>query len=127
MKIIDAKQYEQLNLRIGQIKAVQKHPKLEDYILLIDLGPVERDMQIVADLKDGYTMEQLQGKQVIFLENFEPTEIEGVESQGLLLITHKEGKPVLLTPEQPVQAGVKVAGIQDTERCYHFKEGEHGK
>ena len=127
MKQVSAKDYEKLNLRVGKIKAVQKHPKVDEYILLIDFGTVEQDMQIVVDLKDSYGMDELVGKQVVFLENFEHTNVEGVDSQGLLLITHKEGKPVLLVPEKEVETGVKVAGMQDGERHYHWKEGEHGR
>ena len=124
MDYINYKDFEKINIRVGKIKAVEPHPKLPDYILLIDLGPVERDMQIVADLKDSYSMEDLIGRQVVFIENFKPEVIEGVESQGLLLITHKEGKPVLLQPEKEVSTGVKVFGIRDTELAHHLKRGD---
>lgn len=122
MDYVDYQDFEKLNIRVGKIKAIEPHPKLRDYILLIDLGPVERDMQIVADLKESYRMDELIGKQILFIENFEPQDIEGVESQGLLLITHKEGKPVLLQPEKEVLTGVKVYGIKDTELTYHIKK-----
>lgn len=122
MDYITYKDFEKLNIRIGKIKAVEPHPKLQDYILLIDLGPVESDMQIVADLKESYPMDELLGKQVIFIENFKPKVIGGIESQGLLLITHKEGKPVLLQPEKEVLTGVKVYGMSDTELAYHIKK-----
>ena len=121
MDYIKAKDFEKLNLRVGKIKAAQLHPKVADYILLIDLGPVERDMQIVADLKESYQMEDLVGKQVLYIENFKPIVVEGVESQGLLLITHKEGKPVLIQPEKEVETGVKVFGLHDNELCHHEK------
>jgi len=122
MNYLDYQDFEKLNLRIGKIKAVEPHPKLNDYILLIDLGPAERDMQIVADLKESYSMDELIGKQVLFLENFKPTVVGGIESQGLLLITHKESKPILLQPEKEVLTGVKVYGIRDTELAHHIKE-----
>lgn len=127
MKYLTAKHFERLNLRIGTIKAVKKHPKVDEYILLIDLGPVDQDAQIVADLKATYKMKDLLGKQVVYLENFESTQIQGIESQGLLLITQKNDKPVLLKPDRKVLTGVRVSGIQDTTRHYHFKPGEHGK
>lgn len=122
MDYIDYKDFEKLNIRVGKIKAVEPHPKLQDYILLIDLGPVERDMQIVADLKESYKMDELIGKQILFIENIELQTIEGIESQGLLLITHKEGKPVLLQPDKEVLTGVKVYGIKDTELTHHIKK-----
>ncbi|MBW2963581.1 hypothetical protein KY306_02295 [Candidatus Woesearchaeota archaeon] len=127
MKYLTAKHFEKLNLRIGTIKAVKKHPKVDEYILLIDLGPVDQDAQIVADLKATYKMKDLIGKQVIYLENFESTYIKGIESQGLLLVTQKNGKPVLIKPDKKVLTGVRVSGIQDTIAHYHHKAGEHGK
>lgn len=122
MDYVDYKDFEKINIRVGKIKAVEPHPKLQDYILLIDLGPAERDMQIVAALKESYQMDELIGKQILFIENFKPYAIEGVESQGLLLITHKKGKPVLLQPEKEVLTGVKVYGIKDTELTHHIKK-----
>ena len=127
MKYISAKHFEKLNFRIGQIKAVKKHPEIDEYILLIDLGPVDQDAQIIADLKESYKMKDLIGKQVVYLENFESTYIKGVESQGLLLVTQKNGKPVLVKPDKKVLVGVRVGGLQDTVVHYHYKAGEHGK
>lgn len=122
MDYISYEDFEKLNIRVGKIKAVEPHPEIQDYIILIDLGPVERDMQIVTNLKESYRMDELIGKQIIFIENIEPQTIEGIESQGLLLITHKEGKPVLLQPDKEVLTGVKVYGIQDTELTHHIKK-----
>ena len=122
MDYVENKDVEKLNLRIGKVKAAENHPKTNDFILLIDLGPVERDMQLVADLKDGYKMEELIGKQVVFLENFKPKMVRGIESQGLLLITHREGKPVLLQPEKDVLTGVKVFGLNDLELAHYIKQ-----
>ncbi|MFH1683076.1 MAG: methionine--tRNA ligase [Candidatus Woesearchaeota archaeon] len=122
MEYINNQEFEKLNLRIGTIKAVQPHPKLHDYLLLIDLGPAEQDMQIIADLAETYTMAELVGRQVTFLENFNPVMIGGIESQGLLLIAHQTGKPVLISPERPVLTGVQVYGLHDSEIVYHKNE-----
>lgn len=123
MEYIDRKDFEKLNIRVGKIKAVEPHPDSKEYLLLIDLGPAERDMQIVADLRISYTMEELLGKQVLFIENFKPCLVGSVESQGLLLVTHKEGKPVLLSPEKEVLTGVKVYGLTSSEELtYHIKK-----
>jgi len=127
MKYLSAKHFEKLNLRVGKIKAVKQHPEIDEYILLIDLGPVDQDAQIVADLKAAYKMKDLIGKQVIYLENYESTYVKGIESQGLLLVTQKNGKPILIKPDRKVLTGVRVGGIQDTITHYHHKPGEHGK
>lgn len=118
---ISKNDFEKLNLRIGKIKAVQKHPKTDDYLLLVDLGPAHHDQQVIADLNESYTMDELVGKEVVLVQNIEPEIIEGIESYGFLLIAHKDGKPVLIQPEKEVLVGVRVSGISDTE-SYHHKE-----
>lgn len=128
MKYISAKHFEKLNLRVGTIKAVKQHPKIKnEYVLLIDLGPADQDAQIVADLKKSYKMNDLIGKQVAYLENFEHSRVRGVDSHGLLLVAHKNGKPVLLKPDKKVLAGVRIGGMNDSETHYHYKAGAHGK
>ena len=122
MQEIDYKDFEKLNIRVGTIKAAKQHPTLPDYILLIDLGQAELDMQIVADLKDSYSMQELVGKQVVFVENFKPINVGEVESQGLLLITYHDDNPVLISPEKEIVPGVRVYGVRDSEYTHHLKE-----
>jgi len=122
MQEINYKDFEKLNIRIGTIKAVKQHPSLPDYILLIDLGQAEQDMQIVADLKESYSMDELVGKQIIFVENMKSMVVGDVESQGLLLITYHNDKPVLISPEKEILPGVRVFGIRDSEYTHHLKE-----
>ena len=119
MSEITAKDWEKLNLRIGQVKSVQKHPTHDHFLLLIDLGPVEQDMQIAADLEGSYKIEELIGKQVAFLLNFEHTLVDGIESQGLLLTTHKDGKPILLVPDMEVPVGVRIHGHNEVDHYFH--------
>ncbi len=119
MEYITTRTLAKLNIRIGTIKAVKQHPELEDYLLLIDLGIAEQDMQIVAHLKDSYTMEELIGKQIVFLENLKPKVIKGIESQGALFLTQLDGKPVLIQPEKKVLPGVRVFEIRDSHICFH--------
>ena len=105
--------FESLEFRIGTIKAVKDHPKADDYILLIDLGPVEQDLQVIAHLKSAYSIEQLVGKQVCVIVNTPEQEVLGFENQGLLLTTTQNGETVLLQPDREVHAGTKVYGLMD--------------
>lgn len=125
MHEVSVEDWKKLNIRVGQVKAAQKHPSHHHYLLLIDLGPVEQDMTIVADLQEGYELDQLIGKQVAFILNFEHKVVEGVESQGLLLTTHKDKKPVLLVPDTPVSPGVHIHGHNEEDYVYEYKPGEH--
>ena len=47
--------WKKLDLRIGKIGGVKDHPSADKlYILLVDLGKGEHDVQIVAGLKENY-------------------------------------------------------------------------
>ena len=112
------KDFEKLELRVGTIKAVKEHQNRRDYILLVDLGPVEQDLQVVADLKDSYAMSELIGKQVVVIANIRHELVGGVESQGMFLVTRLKGKKRLVCPDKKVLAGVKVFGVMDSS-CTH--------
>ena len=120
-KKLTHKAFEALELRVGTIRGVKLHPKTDDYLLDVDLGPVEQDIQIIADLKDGYTIDELMGKQVMVWLNVCSTTVEGEESEGMLLITECEGRPVLLGPSDNVHPGIKIMAVNDGT-CVHFQE-----
>lgn len=112
-KKVRHKDFEKLELRVGRITGVKKLGN--EYLLLIDLGPADQDVQVVADLKKGYKMPELIGKQCVVLLNICPEMVMGVESQAMLLFTTKEGKPVLISPDKKVHTGVQVYGGMDSE------------
>ncbi len=120
-KKITPKDFEKLELRVGMIKGVQWHKNKKDYILLVDLGPVDQDVQIVADLKEGYDIEGLMNKQCIIILNICSEEVDGIESEAMLLIATQDKKPVLISPEVMVPTGEKVQGIMDSE-AFHFDQ-----
>ncbi len=126
MKFESPKVFEKLNIRVAKIKGIKNHPKTKDYILDLDLGIVERDCQVVADLAGSYKKDQLIGKSVVYIENIKPIQVQGISSMGIILIAHHNGKPVLLAPQESVATGVQVSGLDTTEHHYHWIAGEHG-
>ena len=116
---VKASDLEKLNLKVGVIKSAKPHPKTSDYILLVDISSTGADKQIVVDLKESYSMDELLGKKVICIDNAEPVVVEGIESIGWLLVTYKEGKPVLLQPPEDICTGAKVCGLSNVEVEYH--------
>ncbi len=66
--------------------------------------------QIVSGIREFYPeYEQLVGKQLLYVTNLEPREIRGVVSNGMLMaVDGKDGNPVFLVPENPVDPGSKV-------------------
>lgn len=102
-------EFKKLNLLVGQIKAVKDHPDADKlYILLIDFGKTENDVQIVAGIKQWYKKEDLIGKKIVVVRNLEPAVIRGIESNGMLLAADDGKKVSLLTVDKSVELGAKV-------------------
>lgn len=109
MEKISFNDWKKLDLRVGQIKAVKQHPNADKlYILLVDLGEGEHDLQLIAGLKSDYKQEELLNKKITVIRNLEPTTIRGVESQGMLLAAVFKDKAVLISPEKDIETGAKV-------------------
>ncbi|MBD3303682.1 hypothetical protein GF343_00925 [Candidatus Woesearchaeota archaeon] len=118
------KDFDDFEIRVATIKGAEQHPKKDEYILLLDLGPAERDMQAVADLKKSYTIEELIGQQCVAILNICSETVDGVESTALLLVTMLDNKPRLLQPDKKILAGVKVYGMMDSMRTHLHEPGK---
>lgn len=93
-----------LRLKVAQIKEAVPHPNADKlYVLKADLG--DKEVQLVAGIRQSYSPEELIGKQIVVLENLEPKALRGVESQGMLLAASSDQGPVLLVPEKGVPLG----------------------
>jgi len=118
-KKITHKHFEKLEIRAATIKAAKLHPAKKEYILALDLGPAERDMQAVAGLKQSYTIKELIGKQCIAIINICPEKTNHTESTAMILTAMLNNKPRLIQPDKKVKPGVKVYGIMDST-CTHL-------
>lgn len=98
-----------LNIKVGKIVEVQKHPDAEAlYIEKIDLGePTPRT--IVSGLVNFVPIEEMKERMVVVLCNLKPAKLKGVESHGMVLCASrdepKEVEP--LTPPEGSQPGDK--------------------
>src|SRR3989344_9515772 len=102
-------EFKKIDLRVGKVKAVKDHPNADKlYILLIDMGPLEHDFQIVSGLRNYYKKEELINKQVIIVRNLKPSVIRGIESQGMLLAAQYKDKVCLIKPGKKIEVGAKV-------------------
>jgi len=105
--MISFDQFQQLDLRVGQILKAEKIKEADKLLILhIDLGEEKR--QLVTGIAKDYSLEELEGKKIIIVANLEPKEIKGYLSQGMLLAVDSPQGPVLLVPEGEVSPGSKV-------------------
>lgn len=103
--MIAIEDFKKLNIVIGTVESVEDIDGSEKlYKLTVNIGAETR--QIIAGLKPSYSSVELVGKQVLILENLEPRDLIGLESQGMVLAASDEtGKPIIIRPEKPVANG----------------------
>ena len=74
-----------VELKVGQIKEVEKVEKSDKlYKLSVDVGE-EENRTIVSGLVPYYSAEELLNKQVVVVTNLKKAKLRGVESNGMLL------------------------------------------
>lgn len=82
--------------RIIGVSDILRNPKKEPseentvkaYHLVVDTGIEHRD--VVTNIVDKYTKEDLLNKEVAFILNLEPTQIRGVVSKGMIFLDGEE-------------------------------------
>ena len=93
--MVNFKDWEKLDIKIGKVLKVEKHPKADKlYVFEVDLGDEKRT--IVSGLREFYELKELTGRTVVVFVNLEPRTIRGIKSEGMLLSAEKDGKLTLL-------------------------------
>ena len=110
-KMISIKEFQKLDLRVGEIVAAEAVPNADKLLkLTVDIGGERRTM--VAGIAVCYRPEELVGKKAVVVANLEPATIRGVRSEGMILAGSVEGdeKTVsIVAPERPVPNGARVS------------------
>lgn len=107
--IVNFETWEKTDIRVGTVLECCKVPKADKLLQFkIDDGNGER--VIVSGIAQSYpNPEELVGKQVLFIANFEPRKLRGIISNGMILsAVNADGKLVLCTPSKEVKPGCQV-------------------
>ena len=99
--------FEKLDLRVGKIvecERVKKSDKLLRFVL--EAGNDKR--QILSGIAKYYEPSDLIGKNVVFVANFKPRKMMGLESQGMILSAEFDGKLTALTTIDDIQSGAEI-------------------
>ena len=105
--MITIDEFKKLEIRIAKIKEVTDHPNADRlYVVTIDMG--DKTKQVVAGIKGSYKKEDLIGRQVVVVDNLAPAMLRGVESQGMILVTHDDKGISILSPDREVVVGSAV-------------------
>ena len=97
-----------LDIRVGKVLECTKVPKA-DKLLQFKIDDGLGGRTIVSGIAKYYQPEDLVGKEVCFIANFEPRKLKGVLSQGMILSAENaDGSLVVIGPQGAVQPGCQV-------------------
>ena len=98
-----------VELRIGTITSVEDHPNADKlYVVHLDDG-TDEGRNVCAGLKPYYTVDEMMGKQVVFVANLEPRKLRGVLSEGMICAADDDNGDVkLITIDGDIDNGSRV-------------------
>ncbi|MCG2712515.1 MAG: hypothetical protein L6416_09370 [Candidatus Omnitrophica bacterium] len=106
--MISFEEFKKMELRIATVKDVWDHPDADRlYVMRVEVAEGVTK-QIVAGIKKHYSKKELLDKQIVIVNNLEPTVLRGVESQGMLLAASDENDLSLIVPEKKLICGSSV-------------------
>lgn len=111
-KTITFQEFLKLDIAVGKIVNASPNVKARkpSYVLTIDFGIEYGQKLSSAQLCENYNIEDLIGRQIIAVMNFEPLRVAGVKSEVLVLaVVSSQQGTVLLTPEREVNLGDNIA------------------
>ena len=104
--------FDKVDIRLGTVISVKKNEKARkpSLVVEVDFGKEMGIKKSSAQITHYYNEENLIGKQVIAVCNFEEKNIAGVVSQVLILgSVDKEGRVTLVHPSQKAENGLPIA------------------
>ncbi|MBI1985049.1 MAG: methionine--tRNA ligase [Candidatus Wildermuthbacteria bacterium] len=107
MEIVSLADLQKLDIRIGKVLHAERIADTNKLIRLeIDFGVETR--QVITGMAEFFEPSHFIGKEIPVIVNLSPRNIQGIESQGMILAVEAAGRPVLLYPEQEVPPGSMV-------------------
>ena len=96
--------FEKLDIRVGKVVVCEKVPK-SSKLLRFELEVGSERRQILSGIAKYYQPEDLIGKNVLFIANFPPRKMMGLESNGMILSAEHDGKLVVTSTLEDIQSG----------------------
>ncbi len=108
--MIQLEDFEKVDMRVGTIleASINKRARKPAYKIKIDFGEEVGIKMSSAQITDLYKAEELVGKQVIAVINFEPIRIADVKSEVRILGADSENGVTLLKLDNLVNNGTKI-------------------
>lgn len=104
---VDFEEFEKLDIRVGKVLECEKVKKSEKLLrFTLEVGSETR--QILSGISKYHTPEELIGKNVVFIANFKPRKMMGLESCGMILSAEHDGELTALTTVKNIQSGAEI-------------------
>lgn len=103
--------FSRLDIRVGKIVSVEKHPNADSmYLEKIDVGEAE-PRQVISGLVKYYTLEEMQDTRLLVICNLKPSKLRKIDSYGMVLCagTPDKSQVELVIPPEEARVGERVA------------------
>ncbi len=106
--LIGIDQFFETSLKVGTVVKAEEVPKSKKLLLLqVDVGEKE-PRQVVAGIKEWYSVDDMLNTQVCVVANLKPAKLMGMLSQGMLLAAKDKDGLCMIRPEKPKTAGTPI-------------------
>ena len=96
-----------LQFKVARVVEAKLHPDADRLLVVtIDTGGTRKE--VVAGIARHYAPADLIGKLVVVVDNLDPVNLRGVQSNGMLLAAQDGETLTLVSPERPVAPGTVV-------------------
>ena len=93
-----------LQFKVGRVVEAKPHPNADRLLVVtVDVGGVQKE--VVAGIARHYAPADLINKLVVVVDNLDPMNLRGVQSNGMLLAAQDGETLALVSPERPVAPG----------------------
>ncbi len=104
---VEFSDFEKLDIRVGKVVVCEKVPK-SSKLLRFELEVGSERRQILSGIAKYYKPEDLVGKNVLFIANFPPRKMMGLESNGMILSAEFDDKLVVTSVLDDIQSGAAI-------------------
>jgi len=106
--LIGIDQFFETTLKIGTVIEAEEVAKSKKLLLLqVDIGE-EQPRQVVAGIKEWYSVQSILNTQVCVVANLKPAKLMGMKSEGMLLAAKDAEGLSLIRPEAPKSNGTAI-------------------
>jgi len=104
---VEFEDFEKLDIRVGKVIECEPVPKSSKLLrFTLEVGSETR--QILSGISKYHKPEELIGKNVVFIANFKPRKMMGLESNGMILSAEHDGELTALTTIKDIQSGAEI-------------------